>query len=570
MDLYFQKVSRYQWRYFWVIALLSYCFLGCEKLEEIGFISGFQEIRFSEIKATSAIVETDIEGFGDSEADIDGFPEHGHCWKIVTQDSSLTILPSLSDPCTQLGPLTQEGFTSILTDLQSGQLYAIRAYVINQSDTTIYSETAFFRTKEITITTENILNKAFRTATIVGRVIGPDPNDPVEAYGHCYAINKEPTIADDTTNFGGISADNDVIYQSVLSSLENGVPYQCRAYAIKNGTIFYGNTVHFLIDDVWEPKQNLPFTGEGRWWMTGFAIGDKGYAGVGWDGRNLRQEFYEYDSQQDSWTRMQDFPGEGRQYAIGFSLNGKGYLGFGFGDNGYKGDLWSYDPQTNTWEEIQNVPISPRKGPAVFIIDNQAYIGLGQTSTFSFRDDFYRFDPLATQPWDTLQRFLGEPRSDAIAFAIDGKGYIGTGTSRNIAAHQDFWSYDPNSEQKWFRQTNVGGGGRFLANGFQVLGIGYVAVGADAGLNAGSQDELLSTRSDIWAFDPMGQGWSQRASLSNSSGSDEFSLITRVGAFHFVIGNRAYIGAGLTQTIDPNDPVKGFNDFYMYIPKTTP
>lgn len=90
--------------------------------------------------------------------------------------------------------------------------------------------------------------------------------------------------------------------------------------------------------------QKAPFPNGGRINSAGFAIGDKGYVGLGKRGW-FRSGFWEYSQATDEWTVVADFPGPVRLNGLGFAIAGKGYIGFGLTPQGNKrSDFWVFDP----------------------------------------------------------------------------------------------------------------------------------------------------------------------------------------------------------------------------------
>ena len=61
----------------------------------------------------------------------------------------------------------------------------------------------------------------------------------------------------------------------------------------------------------------------------GFSIGNKGYAGCGWQSGNAFTNFYEYNSITDTWITKANFIGNPINDAVGFSINNLGYIGCG-------------------------------------------------------------------------------------------------------------------------------------------------------------------------------------------------------------------------------------------------
>lgn len=126
-----------------------------------------------------------------------------------------------------------------------------------------------------------------------------------------------------------------------------------------------------------------------------FAIGNKGYMGIGWvhqQGNNTPMLF-EYDQLTDKWTRKADFPGTLRSNAVFFALpNGRAYVGLGTTINNlYLNDLWEYNPVTDSWLRLEDFPGTARYSAVAFTIGQKAYIGLGYDG--NHKSDFWEFSP---------------------------------------------------------------------------------------------------------------------------------------------------------------------------------
>lgn len=91
--------------------------------------------------------------------------------------------------------------------------------------------------------------------------------------------------------------------------------------------------------------------GFGRVWAAGFSAGGRGYVGTGNRGRPRPQsgpdklrDLWAYDPQTDTWTRMADFRGLGRHAAVGFAVGDRGYIGTGWDGSQHRQDLWEFTP----------------------------------------------------------------------------------------------------------------------------------------------------------------------------------------------------------------------------------
>lgn len=76
-----------------------------------------------------------------------------------------------------------------------------------------------------------------------------------------------------------------------------------------------------------------------RYSAVGFSIGSKGYIGTGQDACGYKNDFWEYNPADNSWTQKADFGGGGRVAAVGFSIGSKGYIGTGNDGSSLKKDF---------------------------------------------------------------------------------------------------------------------------------------------------------------------------------------------------------------------------------------
>ena len=125
---------------------------------------------------------------------------------------------------------------------------------------------------------------------------------------------------------------------------------------------FAGNT--------WTQKANTP--GLARYNSAAYAVGDNIYFGTGISFfiiinpvtheiskvPVINDDWWEYNTIQNTWTQKADFAGGPRQDTRGFSFGAKVYLGLG--SSGYftnlQSDLWSYTPSTDSWTQKASYP----------------------------------------------------------------------------------------------------------------------------------------------------------------------------------------------------------------------
>jgi hypothetical protein len=178
--------------------------------------------------------------------------------------------------------------------------------------------------KQIIIETSSEIGYSISEAWITGRII--DAGEGLIAYGHCWNIEPHPTIKDFRTTLTTHGIEE---FESTLSGIENHTWYYVRAYAIDKDSIvtYSSDEPDFIIENVWIQLQ--PFPGDARQQAFGFSIGNKGYFGGGrrWQGVNyiVLNDFWEYNTENGIWTRLDDFPSPGTLYST-FVINNKGYV----------------------------------------------------------------------------------------------------------------------------------------------------------------------------------------------------------------------------------------------------
>jgi len=167
------------------------------------------------------------------------------------------------------------------------------------------------------------------------------------------------------------------------------------------------------LTNIWSRKAD--FAGSVRGNAVGFALNEKGYIGLGWRGilaKGLRiydkvytNDFWKYDPIADSWSRIADFPGVARELATGFAIGTKGYVGLGsINGDGSQGsqesfaDFWEYDPTVNKWNKKADFAGGARASASGFAIGNKGYLGLGADASHVKQKDFWEFTPSLTIP----------------------------------------------------------------------------------------------------------------------------------------------------------------------------
>jgi len=346
------------------------------------------------------------------------------------------------------------------------------------------------------------------------------------------------------------------------------------------------------VADHWTKKAPFPAAGVARQFAAGFSVGGKGYLGTGtvltFNQRSFAaNDFYEYDPIADSWTRKKDFPGQRRSAAVAFAIGERGYLGLGQGDSVTapdNRDFWEYNPLTDTWKRKADFGGGGRVNAQSFVLKGKGYVGLGSNNSSSL-SDLWQYSPAGQDTMPPMvqcppsQHFGPDPcdqhkiplltATDAdlagVSFAITGATnrsgtgrnasgtFIGgasmitftaTDSAGNTASCQTTVVVDKGpgdslfspsgpppvtppatTHDGWTRKADVPGGARYNPIAFSVSGKGYIGGG-------GPTDSSASH--DLWAFDPATNTWTQKADLPGSI----------PGGSAMTIGNKVYAGMG--------------------------
>ena len=304
---------------------------------------------------------------------------------------------------------------------------------------------------------------------------------------------------------------------------------------------------------VWENLNDLT-EGCARYGSVSFAIGNKGYIGLGSNFQYVRgslgsmssssgdqlNDFWSYDFKTKIWSPVTAFPGSPREKAVGFSVNNKAYIGLGeynhyvkIGDRIERyplKDFWEYDPLTNKWTQLPDFPGGERSNSIGFALNGNGYVGLGDNeNSKKFSDDFWRFDP-SINLWTQLPNFPGGIRSEAVGFAIDNKAYVGLGRTdyyTSPSLNSDFWSFDP-TLNTWTKKAdmpiaplsngyyNWAEKGRASANAFSINGKGYVGNGYSKKEYTPFASDFQNAN-DFWEYNPTTDVWIQKQNSLNYS-----------------------------------------------------
>jgi N-acetylneuraminic acid mutarotase len=284
----------------------------------------------------------------------------------------------------------------------------------------------------------------------------------------------------------------------------------------------------------WEWQRVADFGGQAQRGSMAFAIDNAAYVVSGMGNSFVpHHECWKYDSGADSWTQKAAFPGTAIIEGVGFAIGSKGYIGLGStnGPSGAVDSLWEYDPTEDRWIPRAAFPGPHRSGAVALVIGPKAYIVAGSSDQGHARD-VWEYDPAADQ-WTPKADFPGAGRFLPAAFVIGTRGYLGTGMLGGppFLSATDFWEYDPVADL-WTRKAEFPGAARGYSLGFSINGRGVLGLGMTYIDPAGAVMTLVR---DLWEYLPATDTWTARP---------DFTGTPRTMTIGFTIGTSLYIGGG--------------------------
>lgn len=278
----------------------------------------------------------------------------------------------------------------------------------------------------------------------------------------------------------------------------------------------------------WVHHTNFP--GPARASATTFVIGDSAYLCCGRSDSidAVLNEVWKFNSQDASWTQLDNFPGVPRLKPIGVTINGKAYVGLGSNGTHYENsvynDFYEFDPTTGHWTQKASFPGPDGNDLAYAVVNGCLYTAMGFTG-YIRSSDTYKYDPV-TDTWTKLENSPSSYSATAF-FSIGDDFYLAGGyQGRNIRTMFRFNTV----KEKWFTAASMPEG-RIMSNGLEISGKGYVMLGR---FWAGSENGggLLS---DIVEYDKNANAWTKRGDFPGGA---------RQNAMVFTIRGRGYIVMG--------------------------
>jgi N-acetylneuraminic acid mutarotase len=556
--------------------LMSYFVLAC-LVAGIGVLNGCKKepdpismpaVSTASVESTSNTVV--VKGVVISEGGAE-VTARGVCWSTSHE-------PTISYSKTEDG--TGEGaFLSYLNDLVPNTTYYVRAYATNIEGTSYGNEITFSTgpASPVTLTTSVVVLITGTTA-VSGGSITNDGGGQITSRGICWSTVQNPTTADRTTINGAHTG----VFTSIMDNLTPNTTYYVRAYATNEAGTSYGNEITFLTSPGIPPTLTTFFVGTTATSAVAGGnitdIGDVGEItdrGICWSTSQLptiddeklsngmgagnftvnlinlnpgttyyirafaiyrTDVFYGdqliFTTSPATGIPGADFPGEGLYNLVGFAIGAKAYIGLGINNSDFPGsDFWEWDPASRLWTRVANFPGYGGGYVDGFSIGTKGYI----TTISSFEgigyltNEFWEYDP-ATNSWTQKASLPTTPaRGNAVVFSVGTKGYIGIGSKEQYTGLPVEYYSD---FWEWDQATDVWTKKADFPGNARSGAVGF-SIGNRGYVGTGLSDNSLTD--EFWEWDQSTDVWTKKA---------DFAGGPRSSAFGFSIGNKGYIGTG--------------------------
>ena len=294
----------------------------------------------------------------------------------------------------------------------------------------------------------------------------------------------------------------------------------------------------------WKQVKDYPGIGAGIG-QKGFVINNKIYTGFAINPETNQPCLLSFDPVTNKWERKADFPGGARSSFVAFAVGEKGYVGLGErADAGsltdsFEKDFWEYDPATDKWSKKADFPGNRRSGAYSMSIGEKGYVGGGLDVAIKIVNDFWEYDPKR----DAWQKKKSFPYIDAFSYGLNHEipltfssknyGYFISGEMGDVyGLKYACWLYSP-GEDDWYYlpeipvRTKWGFWSDLFAFGF--------CVGNKIYVGATDYDYYKGNKPDnFYVFDEQALSWTK---LTDFPGTPWRSAA-------YVVGQKAYVGLG--------------------------
>jgi len=311
-----------------------------------------------------------------------------------------------------------------------------------------------------------------------------------------------------------------------MRAVTTGFALQGKGYVCCGKDGFSGSGINFY-KETWEfdPQDNqwsrvADYPGVARSAAISFIIDSFAYVGLGWDGTNALKDMYKYSPDSNKWSAIANYPGSGGRQGFGTAVNGKGYVAAGTDGVNRHDDFWEYNPVNDTWTRINNFPLGKRSNGPTISMDSLLFIGLGFDDVLNMKKDFWAYNP-SLNKWTQIADLPGPARIAAVAIEHNKKVIIGGGHKVGGIELGDYYELNPVTK-RWRKVKPMLDSIRTFASSFSLDGSGYVF---------GGRDQNNNVLVDLWELSDFG--------------FDTTISFAACDSFTFALNNKTYYSSGI-------------------------
>ncbi|OAV70996.1 N-acetylneuraminic acid mutarotase [Bacteroidales bacterium Barb6] len=445
--------------------------------------------------------------------------ERGFCY------SESNEYPTVAD--TKIVGSGTDHFNGLLTGLESGTKYHIRAYAVNRYGTA-YSEVRTASLLNI-LPTVRPLSHGFPRAGVMsvgGQVTDKGMSD-ITAAGICWALHPNPVVETDNVV---ILAQGLGTFRTELTEIQGSATYYVRVFARNDVGIAYSETDTISSPTVFETKSTA-FGGSLRQTHSAsyFTLNDgRGYLLGGDAGASRISEFYLFDPV-FSWRKLSSYDAE--RSLILTAVAGNTLYAFGGIGNDKKAssDFYYYSSSTNQWTTIRGDRGRPMGmyGSAGCAINNTIYF-IGGVRDDNLLNDVWAYNTVSLT-WERKGPMPSafEKQYGGFAAVINDVIYTGLGQvtlGGDKPGSSQLWQ-TADGGTSWLQTTSTGSSGTYMA-----------------GTVYRNKIYIVDSLGVIWVFDTESKTWAHKSILPDSYKGNVHCM--------YAIGDTIYIGlSGNSQTM---------------------
>lgn len=246
------------------------------------------------------------------------------------------------------------------------------------------------------------------------------------------------------------------------------------------------------------------------------------YGGRAQTRSEIKGDFWLYNPENDSWTKLKQPPLKARTGAVSIATDSLIYIGLGFNghaynDASYLRDWWQYNPSTEEWKQLQNYPTNKTAAPSAFLHEGNIYVAFGFYNSFEY--ELYRYNILNNN-WSKVTESTCNFLAETVATSINGRSFAGT---------NGYWNEFNHFTEKWERRNG------FISKGNWVSST-LIQHNDHIYILGGREWTATASRTEIIQYDIHNDKWRLIGHLPKDAGKEN--------AIGFTINGIAYYGLG--------------------------